>query len=202
MIALLLNLFVPLLHADEVKDFFEAAECNDVARMEELHRQGVSLCREYDGLFPLHVAAIAGSLDAINYLLDAGVSVDVVLPSEKTALHFAIEYHQNNVVTGLLQRGASSKKFSYEAKEGLNPLMYAVKAQNIDAAHMLLSYGASILDKNRKGENAFALAAELGNRELCELFGEREETGDWLARYSSSGRLSPLAKQLIKVACS
>jgi ankyrin repeat protein len=180
----------------------QAAERDDVAKMEELRSHGVSLCGEHDDLLPIHVAAMAGSINAINYLLNREVLVDVTLVDEKTALHFAVEYYQNDVVLVLLQRGASPIKFSYEQKKGINPLMYAAKSGKIEAAGSLLSYGASILDKNRKGENAFSVAAELGNRELCRIFGERDETQDWIARNSSSGRLSPLVKKLIEAACS
>ena len=84
----------------------DAARANDVERLEALvARRGVDPTDVYHAT-PLHVAAGAGSLEAVAVLLDLGADVSAVDAEHRTPLHYAARGGHTEVVALLLERGA------------------------------------------------------------------------------------------------
>lgn len=61
---------------------------------------------DFEGMRPLHHAAITGRTLNILRLLDAGAAVDAVDQFGRTALHWAYSYGRSNCVAVLIERGA------------------------------------------------------------------------------------------------
>lgn len=70
------------------------------------------------GDYPIHIAAIRGSIDEISTLLNNGAEIDAAGEHGYTALHDAVEQGHFKVVEFLLQRGAS---ITIKNNDGVTP---------------------------------------------------------------------------------
>jgi len=100
------------------------------------HGAKVNLARPGDGCTPLHIAALNGRADVVEFLLAQGADVNGAAANGRTALHFAAAAGDANqgVVTLLLNAGAAS-----EAKDGagLAPADVAEQAGHQELARYL-----------------------------------------------------------------
>jgi hypothetical protein len=78
---------------------------------QELREQPEDLNQiDFAGNTPLHAASIAGYKDIVQYLLEAGCSIDPVNTARDTPLHDAIDNSHLDVVKLLLDAGANPRK--------------------------------------------------------------------------------------------
>ena len=94
------------------------------------------------GLFgntALHVAAVRGELDALGWLLDAGVDIHANGEEGYTALHEAVGHGHHEAVRFLLARGASPHRTN---DDGESPLDIAQLSGDEATAALLLDHAA------------------------------------------------------------
>ena len=80
---------------------------------------------------------------------------DPNLKYNKTALMYAVEYNDDDMINFLLENGA---KFDATNKNGITTLMYAIQYDKIDKVKLLISKGADVNAKGRDGETALIRA--------------------------------------------
>jgi Ankyrin repeats (3 copies)/Ankyrin repeat len=120
-------------------------------RLAALRALGYSLdVRGYQDRAPIHLAAAAGDLDAIELLAGLGADVRVADDSNATPLHLAAEHGQAHVISTLLGLGAE-----LEARDdmGHTPLFAARSAEVVRA---LVSAGATV-DTTRSSDDSTPL---------------------------------------------
>lgn len=103
------------------------------------------------------------SIDALEFLLDRGFSVNYKFKNGETALISTIKNNQTDKFELLLNRKA---KLDRVDSEGNTPLMHAIKMGNQLYVDYLLEYGANIHFTNKKGEDALELALEKENPDI------------------------------------
>ena len=123
----------------------------------------------FEGLFPLHLAALSGHAKVCELLIFGGFNVN---PSVKTAengatpLHLAAWHGKVEVLELLLERaGVSIDEASADAYTALH---YACWGGMMDAAKYLLKRGASVLAKSSFGYTPLVIAARSGMTDVVE----------------------------------
>ncbi len=176
------------------EDWFRATRANDVAAMKRF------VSGDFDPSQPdgagntaLHAAAEAGAIEAADYLLNRGISIDVPGAAERTPLMAAVVSDQTAMVAWLLRQGADPRAKDHE---GFSPLLLAVREgktgpveeiapydrDSLDSALLLAAmlgetavidaltnYGASVYARMEDGRTPLMLAAENGHTESVEL---------------------------------
>jgi hypothetical protein len=102
-----------------------------------------------------------GDAAAVKALLDQGVEVDARFRYDRTALSFAADRGNLEIVTMILERGAdvNAKDTFY----GVTPLTWALEKEHVEIARLLLEKGAT------GGEDALETGVEKGNAALVAL---------------------------------
>lgn len=126
-----------------------------VTQLEEL---GAHMPENPSALLEFHAAM--GHLDEVKRLLDAGISVDVKGPKNRTPLILATAHRKYETVTELLKRGAD---INAADERGTTALMAAVLNQDADLVALLLAEKPDVNAANSRGENALSIAKQAGN---------------------------------------
>ncbi|GLI63909.1 hypothetical protein VaNZ11_007046 [Volvox africanus] len=108
-------------------------------------------------------------LQVVDKLLAAGACPDVIINQEKgeTLLHSAVARNQLGLLRALLRANASP---DMPTKDGVTPLMTAVRLSSAELVEALLDGGAVVEAINEyNGKTAFSVACNLGNLELVQL---------------------------------
>lgn len=121
------------------------------------------------GLTPLHLAARAGHVDAVNELLRARAGTEVhsnrlgqghnsvdVFNSGFTPLHFAAMQGRVDIVNALVGANANKEALGYMDE---TPLHLAAKAGHVGVVNALVGAGANTEAQNIKNETPLHLAA-------------------------------------------
>ncbi len=100
-------------------------------------------------------------------MLDSMADINASTADEHiTAVHAAIAYGRLDILSMLLQRGASTELLM---KPGLTPLSAAAMKNDTDAITLLLRYGAQINRQTRGGVSALKLACAKGNLDATQV---------------------------------
>ena len=94
-----------------------------------------------EGITPLALAAVNGSLEATEILLEAGANAKAVLPEGETVLMTAARTGRPEVVKALLAHGADLK--ARENWYGETALMWAAAENHVDAITVLVEHDSS-----------------------------------------------------------
>ena len=100
-----------------------------------------------EGVTPLALAAINGSLAATEVLLEAGANANAMLPEGETVLMTAARTGRPEVLKVLLGHGADLK--ARENWYGESALMWAAAENHIDAIKVLVEHGADVNERSR-----------------------------------------------------
>ncbi len=120
----------------------------------------------------LSIAAENGPVEVVAALLDAGAEVDRLGKSDNTPLMRAVFGNQPEVTQLLIDSGASLDLV--EASTDRFGLIFAIDGLNgVDAMVVLLDNGADINQLDRRGDNALAAAAFVGDAEAANILIER-----------------------------
>uniref|UniRef100_A0A1I8GXM6 ANK_REP_REGION domain-containing protein n=1 Tax=Macrostomum lignano TaxID=282301 RepID=A0A1I8GXM6_9PLAT len=116
---------------------------------------------------PLMLSVLHEKTDAFSYLLE-NFALDVNHQNEtkSSALHWAAQKSNLTAVRGLLSNNAAVDLLD---KDGVTPLMLAVKAKSTECAKALLDSGASLTAKNRYGDSALALMLHSDDGKMKDL---------------------------------
>lgn len=113
----------------------------------------------------LPAAARAGSLVAVQRLLELGFAVDSVDPLGATALIHACGAGHLDIATALLDAGADP---ACTASNGMTPLAAAVAGQCEGTVRLLLEHGVAVDQRLPNEGTALMVAAAMGNPALVE----------------------------------
>jgi ankyrin repeat protein len=119
-----------------------------------------------DGISALMEASIMGHGKIVDYLIDAGATVDQTAESGITALWLAAGEGQTDVLKTLLKKNADA---SNTRSDGITALMTAAVGGHVDAVKLLLENAADPTAADKDGLTALMNAAEKGSVEVLKL---------------------------------
>jgi ankyrin repeat protein len=127
-----------------------------------------------DGFQPLGLACFFGHLEAAEYLVRAGASVNTFSnnPLNATPLQSAVAGNHVSIVKSLLKSGANP---NVREGAGLTPLHTAASNGNTEIIQLLILSGADLRSKTNDGKIALDLAKEKGQSQAAEIL-KREIT--------------------------
>ena len=136
---------------------------NKCAILEYLLEQGfdVNCTRTPSGTTPLHEAAQAGNMEAVQCLIKHGADVmarDKVW--SRTPLHMVVNKGNLEVAQCLTKHGADVMA---RDKDGQTPLHCAVEAGNIKVVQCLIKHGADVMAMNMEGTYPWMIACQRQN---------------------------------------
>jgi ankyrin repeat protein len=111
---------------------------------------------------PLIEAVKAGNMAAVRALLARQVDVNAVEGDGSTALHWAVERDDADLVTALIEAGARARVAN---RYGVTPLHVAATSGNVRVIELLLGAGADVAAALPSGETALMTAARTGKPE-------------------------------------
>ena len=118
---------------------------------------------------PLHVAAIAGSVACLTYLVKKGADVDAQDIDFKTALHYAAENGRLECVTYLVTDLAKKCEINVLDSNLNTPLHLAALNGHKDCMQILIENQAKTHLTNRNFKTAEQLSKSKEQQESCSL---------------------------------
>lgn len=120
-----------------------------------------------DNATAAHVASMAGNLEVLRLLREAGARLEMQDARLRTPLHLAAAYNQPAIAEFLL---FCRVQVDVADEDGNTPLLAATTNRNIRNATLLLHHRANISHKNRKNQSAVSIAWNNRDQELLQLF--------------------------------
>ena len=138
---------------------FTAASYGDIESVRRhLDAKGAADTSDLYGYTALHYASQGNHVTIVNLLLERGACVDGVARSRCTPLHRAAAAGALEACAILLERGAAVDAVDTSFGDRRTPLMKACSQGHSNVVEMLLSYGASALASDAKGNTAVDLS--------------------------------------------
>lgn len=152
----------------------DALDAGDIEKARDVLERGAVVIhthpqdRDKWELTPLHYAAMAGRLDDVLTLLQAGADIEARDRDGNTPLHEAARCNSTQVALALLQHGAQIHACD---NEGSTPLHLAAYHGSLDVARALLQQGASVksVKEGTSSPLIYAIIADRPNTELVKL---------------------------------
>ncbi len=147
-------------YAMNEEGWFRASRENDKVSMAKFVEAGFAFdTRNAAGDSALHEAATHGAENSAKFLLDRGMSVNVLGANQATPLHRAVAADQTAMVDWLLKQGADP---NLKDAEGYIPLMTAVREGRPGSVEILAPYHRDQMD------DALLLAAMIGRADVID----------------------------------
>lgn len=161
------DLWIVRFDQDVISPCLQAAKEGDVAMVTKGLESGIpGDIVDEDGVSALMMAAMQGSSETCQALLDKGADPDGAEPyGGKTPLMFAAQGGSTNVVELLLGRKADPSKVD---SEGATALMWAAVAGKAATARTLVGHSSAEV-RNKQGETALAIAEKMGHAETISV---------------------------------
>jgi len=171
--ALFISLWTALAVAAHAQEVFDLIGKGDVPAVKALIEKTPDLIRSLDqhGNSLLHYAAQGGDADFIRYLIDKGVSPDLVGAGKKTPLHLAATFNQKEAVAALLERKAALEIRDDYGRTAL--ILCARERGQAETGRILIEAGADVNAEDRFGSTALELAAWRGKGDFIDLLLEK-----------------------------
>lgn len=168
---------------EQIKSFCEKAQRGFLASL-MAERPGITNIDCFiapERCSPLFLAAEAGHLDAVRYLLNQGASVDFQNEHGETPLQIACANGHVAVIQLLLEHGANLQ----HAVDGVTPLSIACENGHLDAVKLLLGQGAT-LEAAPDGPTPLIAACSSGQLEVMAHLLQEYNTDPTLWRHSKA----------------
>ncbi|XP_052275632.1 ankyrin repeat and EF-hand domain-containing protein 1-like isoform X2 [Dreissena polymorpha] len=134
----------------------DAARSGDFDSLKNAFHRGISAdTRDKYFKTPLMVAAAAGNLAMVNFLLENGATVNARDNFKWTPLHHACHAGQLDIVQTLLDKGA---ELEATALSGGTPLTRAIESSREQVVDFLITKGAKLQIENKKGQTPMDIA--------------------------------------------
>jgi uncharacterized protein len=155
---------------------FEAASTGRTTHLVRLlarHPDLVNACAD-DGFHPLGLACFFGHLEAADYLVRAGASINTPSNNElhATPLHSAVAGGHASIVKMLLKNGAQP---NVRERGGFTPLHTAAANGDVESIQLLILAGADLHLRSEDEKLSLDLAEEKGHSKAVEIL-KREIT--------------------------
>ena len=162
-------------------DVRKACLDGDVTKLEQLYNADKNALSLRDSvLTPLHVAAMQGHEDVVDFLLNHSCQVDALDDEHKTALHLAAEAGYAEIVEKLLDKGAD---VNAQTRSGDTALHAATLNSHEDVVRVLLERSCDVTIRNKTKHLASDYAL---NDDVRTLFGgQRDEVSKRYAAESA-----------------
>jgi ankyrin repeat protein/L-ascorbate metabolism protein UlaG (beta-lactamase superfamily) len=166
-IAVVLVLMAATATAGEIH---QAIEAGDLSRVQALVRADAKVVAQpadnRDRSLPLHIAATAGQLEIIEYLIANGAVVDGHDRDESTPLMVACLRGQVAAAQLLLKHGAIVGQADLN---GATPVSFAMASGNMKVIQLLLKAGVDLATQSPTNGTYMHPAAAVGNVEILEF---------------------------------
>lgn len=174
--------------------------------MEYLNQKGAQIeTKTSDNYLAVSVPIRHAYMDVIQFYIKHGVALNALGLFNETALHLAVQAHRDGLAPDftpekkrqmleLLLRSGASDCLNLEDDAGLTPLMTAIARNDIDTCKWLIEAGSDISLKNKKGQDALAIAKHYNRQVMVEIL--QNELSNKPVQSSDSNEL--LMKQLLE----
>ncbi len=151
-------------------DIFEASAIGRTTHLVRLLARNPDLVNAFadDGFQPLGLACFFGHLEAADYLVKAGASVNTSSNNalNVTPLQSAAAGGHANIVRMLLKNGANP---NVRERSGFTPLHAAAANGNVECIHLLIFGGADLHARSDDGKLPLDLALEKEHSQAAEI---------------------------------
>ena len=135
---------------------FEAIKANNTTEVESLlARDQNAEVEDFDRRRPLIYAALLGSADIVDLLINHKVEINHRDKLGNSALFYATKQGEVDIIELLIDAGADKNSVN---RQGLTPLMAAASAGLLDAVQLLISRGADPKRRDYTGRTALMWA--------------------------------------------
>lgn len=134
----------------------------------------------FGGQTALMLAAIAGYIDIVKMLIDAGADLNLQNKNGRTALLSAALKGNTNIVRLLIERGA---RFDIQDECGFTPLMHAIQNGRADVIRLLLIMGAGLAVRNEQDIEKIAHDYARSNLQMLQVIREGLTAREEFLRY-------------------
>lgn len=145
---------------------FVAIEKNDPQMLKFLLDKKVDVnLPELQGVTPLMFVATKNNPILTDILLSQpGINIDAIANKKETALLYAIENHNRDMVEKLIAKGVDP---NIKMTDGDSALLSSLDKDFLDITNLLLNYKKTNIDiQNNEGQTALILAIQQGNEDL------------------------------------
>lgn len=141
------------------------------------------------------LAACAGHLDCLDFLISKDANPDHKGRGGETGLSYAVSFRREHCILALLKAGADP---DIQNDAGRTALHYAVTEKWIDAVQELMSAGADPDIADKSGDTPYTLSEKYGARQLIKAhLDERRIKGqlaDWKDKERHDSRIKAVRK--------
>jgi ankyrin repeat protein len=155
---------------DDYSPLYSAVQEGHTRLVRKLIKAGAEVDAKCHGVAPLFIAAQENHLGVVEALLTASCDVNVANASRATPLFIAVQKGNTTIVESLVKRG-KKKHLNLEVctKQGLTPLLAAIKLGHLDEAKLLIVGGADVQSPSElDGNTPLITAALYGDIDLVE----------------------------------
>jgi ankyrin repeat protein len=157
----------------QAQEIFDLLRKGDIASIKALIEKSPQVleARDRNGDTPLHYAAMGGSAEFINYLIDKGAKLEPQDAHHKTPLHQAAMNDRHNAAAALLKRGAAVETRDDYGRTAL--ILCAREQGQAATGRVLIEAGADVNAADKFGSTALELSAWRGKADFVDLLLEK-----------------------------
>lgn len=147
-------------HGADIRQVSEAIAVGDTSSLESYFDSDPNLLNSTDshGFTPIHWAVYYNQWSIAEFLLSRNVDINMENSYGRTVLHQAAMFGNILAIEFLIHKGADVNAGS--GRDGMTPLMCAVKQYRLEAVDTLISMGAETGIKNFRGDTALKIATD------------------------------------------
>ncbi len=168
--ALILLAGATLARAEPIHD---AAQAGDLATVKKLLAESPFLRKALDpgGRTPATIAAGAGRIEVVEYLLSTGVSVKDANPDGRTMLHAACDGGKYEMVKLLVTKYRAP--LGVADAQGWQPIHFACRKDPVDMLRLLIDQKADVNAQSKPGATPLIMATSMKMKAQVALLIER-----------------------------